>query len=185
MPSAHGRKIARGFTLTELLAVLAIGGVLAALGAPALGGLLARQHGATATASIVATLRQARTAAILHNRRVVACPSRNGQDCDDTTEWQHGWIIAADADHDGHADAGRVPLAVFNALPPGSRITTSAGRRLVAFHPNGSAAGSNASFTICSARAGAGAAVVVSNTGRVRTQPASAQHLQACIDGIQ
>lgn len=179
------RTAARGFTLTELMIVVAIAGILVMFGAPAMGGLLARARGASAEASIATSLRQARTAAIMRNRRVVACPSANGLACDDTSDWQHGWIIADDADHDGQPDAGKPVIAAFPAISPGARITSSAGRKLVAFHPNGSAAGSNASFTICNARSGDGESVVVSNMGRVRTAVASPQRLQACLAGLQ
>ncbi|HET7932096.1 MAG TPA: GspH/FimT family pseudopilin [Rhodanobacteraceae bacterium] len=174
-----------GFTLTELLVTLAIAGILAMIGAPAMARLLAHTRGASAEASIAMSLRHARTAAIMHNQRVVACPSANGQACDDSSEWQHGWIIADDADHDGQPDAGTPIIATFPAMSPGSRITTSAGRKRVAFHPNGSAAGSNASFTICNARSGDGEAVVVSNAGRVRESTPSAQRLQDCLAGLQ
>lgn len=179
------RVAARGFTLTELLIVVAIAGVLAVIGAPAMGGLLARSRGASAEASIATALRQARTAAIMRNHRVVACPSANGLACDDTSDWQNGWLIADDADHDGQPDKGKSVIAVFPAISSGARITSSTGRKLVAFHPNGSAAGSNASFTICNTRSGYGEAVVVSNAGRVRTAVASQQHLQACLAGLR
>jgi type IV fimbrial biogenesis protein FimT len=179
------RIAARGFTLTELMIVVAIAGILVMLGAPSLSGLLARTRGASAEAAIATSLRQARTAAIMHNRRVVACPSTTGRVCDHTSDWQHGWLIADDADHDGQPDAGTPAIAVFPAISPGARITSSAGRKLIAFHPNGSASGSNASFTICNTRSDSGEAVVVSNAGRVRTAMANPQRLQACLAGLQ
>ncbi|HET7560813.1 MAG TPA: GspH/FimT family pseudopilin [Rhodanobacteraceae bacterium] len=181
----HHEHPAHGFTLTELLITLAIIGILAMIGAPAMATLLANTRSASAEASIATSLRHARTAAIMHNRRVVACPSADGHACDDTRDWQHGWIIADDADHDGQPDAGTPVIATFPATSPGARITTSAGRKLVAFHPNGSAAGRNASFTICNTRSGSGEEVVVSNAGRVRTATASPRRLQACLAGLQ
>ena len=42
----------RGFTLTELVMVMAIAGILAAVGAPAMGGLAARVHASSAESAI-------------------------------------------------------------------------------------------------------------------------------------
>lgn len=177
--------LARGFTLTELLMALAIAGTLAMLGAPAMSGVLARSRAASAEASLAGSLRHARSAAVMSERRIVACPSSDGRHCQSGVEWQHGWIIAHDADHDGQPDAGTAIIHAFPALSPGTRIVASAGRKLIAFHPNGSAAGSNVSFTICHARAREGKSVVVSNSGRVRVAAAKPQRLQDCLAGLQ
>jgi Tfp pilus assembly protein FimT len=69
-------------------------------------------------------------------------------------------------------------------MPAGTRVVTSTGRGQLAFHPNGGAGGSNASFTICHANALTGKAVIVANSGRVRLGSADASHLQACLAGI-
>lgn len=174
----HG---AKGFTLTELLITLAIIGIVTMAGAPALGALVARTQDATAEAALAGTLRQARTAAVTHATRVLVCPSRDGRRCDAGDDWQHGWIVAEDADHDAQPDARRPVLAVQSALATGTRITTSAGRKQLAFQPSGSAGGSNASFTICHVRARDGRAVIVANSGRVRVAPVDPARLQACL----
>jgi type IV fimbrial biogenesis protein FimT len=171
----------RGFTLTELLVVLAIAGILAMIGAPAMGGLLARTQDANAEASIAGALRHARAAAVMHNARVVVCPSLDGRRCHQGDVWQRGWIIARDANHDGQPDAGVPLIAVHAAMPTGTAVITSVGRTRIAFHPEGSAAGSNANFTICHVHERQGKSVVVANSGRVRLGAADRQHLQACL----
>lgn len=174
-----------GFTLTELLIALAIAGILATIGAPAMGSLLARTQEATIEASVAGSLRHARTAAVMRNARVLVCPSNDGARCHAGSDWQHGWIVAQDADHDGQPDTGKVIIARQASLPRGTRVITSAGRVRIVFHPNGSAAGSNARFTICHARERDGKSVVISNSGRVRLEDADPEHLQACLAGIQ
>lgn len=173
-----------GFTLTELMIVLAIAGILAMLGAPAMGGLLARASDRDAEAAIANVLRQARTAAVMRNTRTLVCPSRDGRHCRAGDDWQHGWIVIADADHDGQPDAGIGVIAVAEAMPHGTRVITSRGRGQIAFQPTGSAGGSNARFTICHARERDGKSIVIANSGRVRLSAPDALRLKACLAGI-
>ncbi len=174
---------ARGFTLTELMIALAIAGILAMIGAPAMGSLLARTQDAGIESSMAAGLRDARNAAVMRNARVLVCPSRDGRRCGSDDRWQQGWLIAQDADHDGQPDAGNAIFDVQTAMPAGTRLIASTGRRRIAFQPSGSAGGSNATFTICHAREHDGMAVIVANSGRVRVAHADAAHLQACLAG--
>lgn len=177
----HGE---RGFTLTELLITLGVASILAMIGAPAMGNLLARTQDSNVEASIADTLRHARNAAVMHNTRVLLCPSGDGRSCRAGDDWQHGWIVALDANHDGQPDADAQIIATQAATPPGTRVVTSAGRGQVTFQPSGSAGGSNVTFTICHARERSGRSVVVANSGRVRLQVADAAHLQACLAGL-
>lgn len=179
------RASTHGFTLTELLIVLAIAGILTMIGAPAMGSLLSRMHEDSAEASIADSLRRARTTAVMHNNRVVVCPSRDGRRCSKGDDWQHGWLVADDADRDGQPDAGAQALAVIGAMPAGTRIITSAGRGSLTFQPSGSAGGSNVNFTICHARDRNGKSVVVANSGRVRIGRPDADRLQQCLAGLQ
>lgn len=180
----HHERSVHGFTLTELLITLAIAGILAMIGAPAMGSLLARTRDASVETSIADTLRHARTAAIMRNTRVLVCPSPDGRRCQSGDDWQHGWIIAQDADHDGQPDAGAQIIATQAAVPGGTRVVTSAGRGQIAFQPSGSAGGSNVTFTICHIRDRGGRSIVVANSGRVRLGSADAAYLQACLAGI-
>lgn len=174
-----------GFTLTELMIALAIAGILAMIGAPAMGNLLARTRDASTEAAVATTLRHARTAAIMRNVRVLVCPSRDGRQCNPGDDWQHGWIVAKDADHDGEPDTGVPVITVQAAMPSGTRVITSLGRGEITFQPSGSAGGSNARFTICHARGHDGKAVIVSNSGRVRAADADPDRLRQCLAGLE
>lgn len=179
------RTPARGFTLTELLITLAIAGLLTALGMPALGSLVTRVQDTGAATAISGSLHQARSAAVVRGARVLVCPSRDGAHCRSGDDWQHGWIIAIDADADGQPDASAPLIAIQAALHAGTRVITSSGRGHIVFHPNGSAAGSNARFTICRPHTRVAAAVIVANSGRVRLADALPDQLQACLAGAQ
>lgn len=181
MHAADGHAQARGFTLVELMLTLAVAAILAALGAPALGGLLGRVTTRTTEASIAGTLRHARTASVMENSRVIVCPSVDGRRCARTVEWQQGWLVARDADRDGQPDAGEPILDVAPAAPDGTHIITSAGRTHLVFHPNGSAAGSNVRFTVCHTGQNGARSVVLSNSGRVRVEASSAANTSKCL----
>ncbi|MGH8146874.1 MAG: GspH/FimT family pseudopilin [Rhodanobacteraceae bacterium] len=180
----NGTTLSPGFTLVELLIVLAIAGMLAMIGAPAMGSLLKRTETGSAEAAVAGILRHARSAAVMHNTRVLVCPSSDGLHCQTGYDWQHGLLVANDADHDGQPDPGKQALAVLTAMPPGIRITTSAGREHIVFHPDGNAAGSNARFTICHAGETTAKSVVVANSGRVRAAAPDPQRMQQCLAGM-
>lgn len=171
----------RGFTLIDLLMVLGIGGILAMAALPAMGKLLARTRADTSQGALLDALQRARADAVMRNARVLLCPSADGHRCDDATAWQRGWIVALDRDRDGQPDADAPLLIAHAALTAGTRVYSSAGRKRVAFHASGSAAGSNTRFTLCSMATRSGSAVVVSNAGRVRIDAAEPAALAACL----
>ena len=173
------RSLTRGISLIELMLALAVSSTLAAVGAPAMGSLLARTHQQAAGDVLQDSLMQARELAITRDIQVIVCPTTDGVRCSDDDLWQRGWMVAADANDDRQPDA---TLAKFDPMPRTMRIVSSQGRPRVLFQPDGSAGGSNAQLTICSATdAREGRAIIVSNSGRIRTAPADASHLQACL----
>jgi type IV fimbrial biogenesis protein FimT len=183
MALASPRSNQRGFTLIELMIVLSIAAILAAIGMPALGSMLARSHRRSAEGALQASLMHAREMAIMRNTHVIVCPSSDGAACSGGADWQSGWLIAADADRDDQPDHGS-SVAVFSAMPSGMRILASRGRPRIVFRPDGSAAGTNAQLTVChTGDPHAGVAVVVSNSGRVRVADAQPDRLQACLGG--
>ena len=172
----------RGITLIELLMTVAIASVLATMGVPALGSMLAHSHERSAEAALQASLMHARELAITRSEQVVVCPTADGEHCSGEDLWQAGWMIGADADHDREPDS---VLARFDAMPENMRIVSSRGRPRVVFQPDGSAGGSNAQLTVChGGDVRDGRAVVIANSGRVRVTGADSHRLRACLDGM-
>lgn len=182
MRSATG--LQNGFSLTELLIVLAIMGSLFVAGMPSMGRLLDSVRTTNAEGLLTSNLQLARNAAITHNTRTLLCPSDDGRRCSEGEDWQRGWLIAQDANHDGQPDANVPLIVVQSALAPGTRIITSARRDHVTFQPTGSAGGSNVRFTICRARGAIARSVVVANSGRVRSAAPDPTRLQQCVAGL-
>jgi type IV fimbrial biogenesis protein FimT len=172
-----------GITLIEQIMALAIVAVLVSIAAPSLGGLVSRNRLQSMQMDYIAGLQHAREAAITHGVPVVFCPSSDGVACQATSVWDQGWLIAEDRDADNQPD--HQALYTGTASETQLHVRSSTGRYRVRFHPDGSAAGSNLTFTVClDGRPGQALNVVVSNAGRVRGDTASAAQSAACaVDG--
>ena len=176
----------RGFTLIELLITLAILAILTACAAPAFGNLISSTGARASRSNLIAALNTARIFAASKTAHVVVCPSADGRYCGHTTEWQHGWLIFIDADRDDARDDGEALLAVGEKQPEGVAILSTDGRTHVDYRPDGSATGSNVTFTVCDRRgAGDATALVINNAGRVRSgepTPAAAAACETVLD---
>lgn len=170
-----------GVTLIELIFTLAIVAVLASLSAPALGNLIQRGHSRSAHDMLVGSLNLARMSSVSTHRETIVCPSSDHASCADGIWWQRGWIVFEDANQNNRRDEDEPLLQVVDAQP-GIAIATSSGRKFVRYRPDGSASGTDLTYTICDRRGASEAtAVVVSNPGRVRdARPDPARAAAAC-----
>jgi type IV fimbrial biogenesis protein FimT len=104
----------RGFTLIELMTVLAVAMVVLAVGAPSLAGLVRAQQIRTATNDVFDALALARAQAMARNERVQVVPRGA-----DGTDWASGWTVFVDRDGDGAPGAGDDIVAVHGPLASG------------------------------------------------------------------
>jgi type IV fimbrial biogenesis protein FimT len=91
MVSAPAPRRARGFTLTELLTVVAITAILASLAAPAFTSMVAAARGRSVSSELYAALARTRSEAIKRNAEVTLLPVTAQQ-------WHNGWSIPAPGD---------------------------------------------------------------------------------------
>ena len=77
-----------GFTLIELVVVIAIVGFLTSFAAPALRGFLVNQRVKTVAYELIADLTLARSEALKRGRAVTLSPSAVG-------DWTQGWVVAS------------------------------------------------------------------------------------------
>ena len=154
---AAKRAFQRAFTLIELVIVITIAGVLAALAGPGFQDFIARQRIRTTAYDLIADLNFARSEAVKRNATVTI--SKSGT-------WNGGWTIT---------DAGGTTLRTHAAFPGSVTIVTVGGIASVAFSLNGRASPA-ASFTIDNA---AGKATIpakyicVDQSGRPRSSDGS------------
>jgi type IV fimbrial biogenesis protein FimT len=101
-----------GFTLVELMIVLAIVSILLMVGAPSLKTFMQGNRLVASTNELLSALHLARSEAIKLNSRVSICESSDGSTCSNTGSWQNGWIVFVDAD--GALDNTGAPCAAIN-----------------------------------------------------------------------
>ena len=163
----------RGVTLMEMITTLAVVSVGLGLGLPAAGHALDRVRAATTLHAVTASLAVARSTAISRRSAVTVCPSVDGVNCRVARDWSGGWIVFLDTHRVGGPARAQDVLRRFDAPHESLRLTTTQGRVRVRYLPNGSAAGSNASFRLCHRDGRLLDGVVVGNSGRVRRERAA------------
>lgn len=98
----------RGFTIAELMIVVIIAAVLAAIAAPNMSEFVKNNARATRINTMVSALNYARGQAVTRNARVSLCRSATVDNCDaaGTGEFNGGWIVFVDGANQGQFDAG-------------------------------------------------------------------------------
>jgi type IV fimbrial biogenesis protein FimT len=113
------RRHAAGFTLPELMAVLAIIAVLGAMAAPSFGAMIAAQRTKGAASDLYTALTRARSEAIKRNTEVSLTPATEG--------WQAGWRIPNPADTGNLLD-DHGPLTALTVSGPAGVVYLANGR---------------------------------------------------------
>jgi len=130
---AHGVR-QQGFSMTELIVVMLIVGILAAIGAPSFKYVTTSNRIAAEINGLVGDLEYARSLAIKQGEIVTVCASASGAACDGGNNWQSGWIVFLDsstAGARGTLDAGEAIVRVQPAFnPPGDTLLPLGGANL-------------------------------------------------------
>ena len=87
------RRAARGFTLPEVLTVVAIVAILASMAAPAYTSMVASMRSRSLSSELYAALSRTRSEAIKRNAEVALVPAV-------ASGWQYGWSIVDPSDED-------------------------------------------------------------------------------------
>ncbi|MFV1973905.1 MAG: GspH/FimT family pseudopilin [Thiohalobacterales bacterium] len=157
----------RGFTLPELLVSLAVVSILTVGTGNMLARFIQENRMAAEVNTFVTTLHVARSEAVKRNGRVVLCPSRDGKTCGNSMDWNTGWLLFRSNDRERNRDEAL--LQSGNPLQPAITMHSSNQRKRIVYQQDGSAGGTNSSFTFCDRRGLAKPRVIcLSNTGRPR-----------------
>lgn len=152
-----------GFTLVELMVVLAVFTILASAGIPALQSMVADHRHAAHVNTLIGHIQRARTEAVRRGHPVTLCPSTDASTCN-AGRWDRGWLLFADADGDGTVDNTDRLVAVEDPL---SRAGVAYNRDRLTFRYDGTTA-FNGTFTVCDARKERVRGLVISRGGRLR-----------------
>jgi type IV fimbrial biogenesis protein FimT len=125
-----------GFTLLELLTVLAVAVVVLGIGAPDLAALVRAQQIRTASGDLFDALALARAQAMARNERVEIVPRGAGG-----TDWASGWTVFIDRDGDRQPGPGDDIIAAHGPLAKGvtaaASFTSAAAPSYIAYNGAG------------------------------------------------
>jgi len=166
---------APGFTLVELLVVLAVAALLIVMGSATIGTWIPRYQQRNAAEALAGALQLARGEALKRNERVDVCASVDLATCDPAGRWHAGWIVFVDENRNGVRDPGEALVRVES--PAGANIGVTGNKPVatyVSYTPFGhtrlnSGALQMGTFTVCKPGLTA-IQVILANGGRPRIQ---------------
>ncbi|MCF8167416.1 MAG: GspH/FimT family pseudopilin [Rhodoferax sp.] len=177
-------KVSGGFTLIELMVVVAIAAILVSQAVPSLTATVRSIQLSTATSTFFSSLILTRSEAIKRNSRAVLCKSFAGIACSSSGGWEQGWIVFHDLNNNVTVDAGEVILLRQEALQLPMRLN---GNEHVANYISYTATGTTqmvsgafqaGTLTVCSESSTRVYArqIVISSMGRPRSVKTEVQH---------
>lgn len=178
IPGGPVRPARNGWTLIEMLVVLAVVGLLGSLATSTMAAIRESARLGALANDVFGTLRLARSEAIKRNTRVTACKSASGMDCAGEGAWHQGWIVFEDRDADGLVDPDEAVIQRVTAMVDGFRLSgNSMVGSYVSYTPTGrtrtlSGAFQAGTLTLCRASAEPvqARALVINHAGRVRVE---------------
>lgn len=147
---------AGGFSLMELVIVLAIGAFLVAMAVPAYRGQIDNSRLSAAASDFLSSMMLAKAESIGRTDNITLCISNvNADNCLTSGGWEQGWLIFIDLDGDGEFDVGDDEIIqIHRSLNEGmtARGTPQLSDRIT-FAPNGlTNLSGNQTIMICDAR---------------------------------
>jgi type IV fimbrial biogenesis protein FimT len=100
----------RGFTLTEMMVVIAIVAILTSIGVPSYKYISNSYRMSGEVNGLLGDAQFARSEAIKEGQQVILCTSTDGATCAGVTTWQVGWIVCVDLNNDNTCDDGEPVL---------------------------------------------------------------------------
>ena len=179
-PSTRSNSRSQGFTLIELLVTLAILAIIAVIAAPSLQNFVLNNRIRSQAAALTSSLAFARTEAITRGTRVVTCPG-SASGCNDTQQWESGWVVFVDTNNDAVLDVDEIQLELHVALDGNNTLrgTTDVGD-YVSFDYDGRA--QSGTFVLCDQRGFGDHALAINvlATGRSRNLTATDSSQSSC-----
>lgn len=175
------RKFGEGVTLIEMMVVIVVFAILAALAAPSFFSMTERWRVRQVSEALQSTLYFARSEAIKNGGNVViqrltrtdnaACTGGSN-----VADWDCGWIVCSDDNGDGKCDRVEAVLQRYDS-PPGVQVTRTSGAETIRLDRWGSVKGAFLGFSLVpngkSTNDASAIGVCMSSGGRIRAIPPS------------
>lgn len=135
----QSRQRQTGLTMIELMIVVAIAAILAAIAAPSFNDFIDNTRLTSTMSQLSGDLNRARSEAIKRNSWVLVCARSTDIACG--TDWGDGWLVCQDSSNDGtdNCDSSTAtnpnPIAVHQSINTNFTLTGSAAS--IRFNPNG------------------------------------------------
>lgn len=173
----------RGFTLVEMMVVIAIVAIIATLALPSYRNLIASNKVTAASEELYSALLFAKSEAIKRNQTVIVCQSDSPNStaanaaCSTGTDWSTGWIVFVDTNTDGAYSAANDTLLKVSTPPTGLGsivlktvpCAATGGGTKIAFRSFISSGGSDRVFGITVPGTATVRQVEVNNVGNITT----------------
>lgn len=159
----------KGFSLIEMMVVLAVLAISLLLAAPAFTDLIRDNRLVSSTYGLRATLNLARSEALARRAPVVVCGTTDGSACSKTTDWSSGYLALMGVNEDATVDAGNPGRSRLHWEQQNNpSVTVTFTRNFVAYDSMGSALGSAGTFVFCDDRGASKArGLILTNAGSV------------------
>jgi type IV fimbrial biogenesis protein FimT len=171
------KKIA-GFTMVELMVVIAIAAILATLAAPSFTQLIENNALSSDVNTLLADMRLARNEAVRRGTTIVMCRSANPEAvapanpvCANGSDWRSGWIVFEDLNGNNGHTSNEPLLRQQGPLPRSGGVLTGSGNTNVfRFVATGrlKATGDADSLVFSSLSSGSQRIVCINMSGRAR-----------------
>jgi type IV fimbrial biogenesis protein FimT len=137
-----------GFTLVETMTTLAVASILLTATVPPMQDFVIRNRMSTEVNTFLASLYLARSEAVKRLQDVSLCPTTTGISCDNSNNWDQGWMVYADVDNDNTYSSGDVVIQQNPRLPDRFKNTGQTGPNAnITFNSRGSSNSGSFSFT--------------------------------------
>lgn len=136
-----------GFTLLEVLTVIAITAILLSLATPSFQAFSAHQDAKATVQKLSGLIRLARNNALNHQRPTLLCPSKDGIKC--TQDWHEGILIFEDQNHDKQLSQHEDLVYFQSPLIKKGSLHWSALHNYLSFSGQGLSGSSAGSFIYC------------------------------------
>lgn len=139
----------RGFTLMELLVVMALSAITMAMAIPAFDQMLMRTRVTASTNTLLGILQSGRYKALAERQPLTFCSVGRGQVCE--IIWRERFLLFADKNRNGVRDEGDKVALDTNILADGFTLVWHGFRsqRFMQWESHGMSSASNGTFTLC------------------------------------